>query len=125
MTAPFSFEFDGTIEELAKYATEVFRVGTQLRVHARVLMPSPALPGWFRNLSAYGALPARVRAEDFAPVIAGLQGDRFIEAIKALRAITGWDLRASKHACEGMRAELRAAPQPVAPGKEFSLEEEP
>lgn len=128
MTTPFSFEFDGTIEELARYAAEAFCDGARLRVHARVFLPPPGQPDWLKRLSSYGTLPAGIPASAFEPVFNELAAGRKIGAIKELRAITSWDLRTAKEAVEqlllpSMANRLVAGSAAVAAGKEFSLED--
>lgn len=138
MTTPLSFEFDGTIEELVKYLSAVFRDdGAQLRVHARVFLPPPRQPDWLKRLSSYGTLPAGIPASAFEPVFNELAAGRKIGAIKELRTVTSWDLRSSKEAVEqlllpslasrlvagstegGQDMRLTA----IVDGKEFSLED--
>lgn len=116
----FEFTFHGTVEELALYVTQVFRDGSKLRVHARVMLPVPSQPEWFVRLGSYGSLPSGVGPGSFSHVSEEVVHGRKIGAIKALRAITGWDLRTAKDAVEQVfvpRAEAAAAT-----GKEFSLE---
>ena len=128
MTAPHSFEFtfDGTIEELSRYAAEVFRDGANLRVHARVLLPEPSHPRWFMVLSNYGPLPTGLGPGRYEQVFEELRCGRKIGAIKELRTLTGWELRVAKDAVEQvfepqMARKSDAAPAPSS-GKEFALE---
>ena len=127
MTAPHSFEFtfDGTVEELSRYVTEVFRDGASLRVHARV-MPHPQEPEWFRRLGNYGALPGGLRPDSFRLVYDELLHYRKIGAIKELRTLTGWELGVAKDAVEQVFAPQVARKSDAVPapssGKEFTLE---